>query len=153
MTNTADDSIGIEVSKDKLECHRSSDGAFEQFPNTQRGSRKLRRWIGADLPTRVVYEPTGPYHGVFAATLADHLPLIKVNPKRVRRFAESKGQLVKTDRADARVLAEMGAANDLEPDTPVAMDRPSLVELRAARAALVKDKCASGTSWIGSSRG
>lgn len=137
MTN---DSIGVDISKDKLDCHRLNDGAFEQFANTRAGFHKLRRWIGQDLPARVVFEPTGAYHGAFEATLADHLPLVKVNPKHARRFAESRGQLAKTDRADARVLAQMGAAHELEPDLPVAKDRPILRELQAARVALIKDK-------------
>lgn len=135
-----DDSIGVDISKDKLDCLRLSDGAFGQFPNTKAGFQKLRRWIGAAQPARVVYEPTGAYHGAFEAALAGHLPLVKVNPKHARRFAESKGQLAKTDRADARVLAQMGAAHALEPDAPVAKDRPVLRELQATRAALVKDK-------------
>lgn len=134
------DTIGIDISKDKLDCHRLSDAAFAQFPNTKAGFQKLRRWIGADHPARVVYEPTGAYHGAFEAALADHLPMVKVNPKHARRFAESRGQLAKTDRADARVLAQMGAAHELEPDMPVARDRPVLRELQAARAALIKDK-------------
>jgi len=135
-----DDSIGIDISKDKLDCHRLRDGAFEQFPNTKAGFRNLRRWIGPDLPARVVFEPTGAYHAAFEAALADHLPLVKVNPKHARRFAQSKGQLAKTDRADARILAQMGAAHGLEPDAPVAKDRHVLRELQAARAALIKDK-------------
>lgn len=135
-----EDNIGVDISKDKLDCHRLSDGAFAQFPNSRAGFQKLRRWIGADVPARVVYEPTGAYHGAFEAALADHLPLVKVNPKHARRFAESKGQLAKTDRADARVLAQMGAAHALEPDAPVARDRPVLRELQAARTILVKDK-------------
>lgn len=135
-----EDSIGVDISKDKLDVHRLSDKTFAQFPNTKSGFETLRRWIGPDLPTRVVYEPTGAYHGAFEAALADHLPLVKVNPKHARRFAESKGQLAKTDRADARVLAQMGAAHALEPDAPVAKDRPILRELQAARTALVKDK-------------
>jgi len=134
------DSIGVDISKDKLDCYRLSDGMYTQFPNTKAGFQKLRRWIGPVLPARVIYEPTGAYHGAFEAALADHLPLIKVNPRHARRFAESKGQLAKTDRADARVLARMGAAHGLEPDTPVAKDRPILRELQAARTALVKDK-------------
>ena len=52
-----DDSIGIDISKDKLDCHRLSDGAFEQLPNTRSGFQKLRRWVGPDLPARVVFEP------------------------------------------------------------------------------------------------
>ena len=66
-----DDSIGVDISKDKLDCYRLSDGAFEQLPNTRSGFQKLRRWIGPDLPARVVFEPTGPYHGAFEAALAE----------------------------------------------------------------------------------
>lgn len=134
------DSIGVDISKDKLDCHRLNDGDYQQFSNTAQGFQRLRRWIGSTPPARVVYEPTGAYHGAFEAALAEHLPLVKVNPKRARRFSESRGQLAKTDRADARVLAQMGAAHSLEPDAPVAKDRPVLRELQAARRALVKDK-------------
>jgi transposase len=135
-----DDSIGIDISKDKLDCHRLSDGACRQFPNTAQGFQRLRGWIGQTPPARVVYEPTGAYHGAFEAALADHLPLVKVTPRHARRFAESRGQLAKTDRADARVLAQIGRAHGLEPDQPAARDRPVLRELQAARTALVKDK-------------
>ncbi len=74
-----EDGIGVDISKDQLDCHRLSDGTFEQFPNIKPGFQKLRRWIGPDLPARVVFGPTGPYHGSFEAALADHLPLVKVN--------------------------------------------------------------------------
>ena len=40
---TMNDSIGIDISKDKLDCHRLSDGAFETFTNTRRGFADLRR--------------------------------------------------------------------------------------------------------------
>jgi transposase len=135
-----DDTIGVDISKDKLDVHRLRDGTFAQFPNTKRGFAALRRWIGKVMPDRVVYEPTGAYHGAFEAALADHLPLVKVNPKHARRFAESRGTVAKTDRADARVLAQMGAAHTLAPDTPAAKDRPLLRELQSARTALVKEK-------------
>jgi transposase len=140
MMKMTDDSIGVDISKDKLDVHRLRDGTFAQFPNSKRGFAALRRWIGSPLPARVVYEPTGAYHGAFEAALADHLPLVKVNPKHARRFAESRGAGAKTDRADARSLAQMGAAHNLAPDTPAAKDRPVLRELHSARIALVKDK-------------
>jgi transposase len=135
-----DDSIGVDISKDKLDVCRLSDDTYQQFPNTARGFQSLLRWIGKTPPARVVYEPTGAYHGAFEASLAEHLPLVKVNPRYARRFAESRGQLAKTDRADACVLAHMGAAHGLEPDLPATKDRPVLRELQAARAALIKDK-------------
>ena len=52
----------------------------------------------------MVYEPTDPCHRAFEAALADDLPPVKVNSKHARRFAESEGELAKTDRADARQL-------------------------------------------------
>src|SRR5580704_6999936 len=43
------------------------------------------------------------------------LPLVKVNPRQARRFAEATGKLAKTDRLDAALLARMGALLAIEP--------------------------------------
>ncbi len=43
-------------------------------------------------------------------------------------------------RAEARILAQMGAAHALEPDVPVTKDRPVLRELQASCTALIKNK-------------
>lgn len=107
------DSIGIDVSKTKLDCHRLSDGAHETFANTKTGFVKLRHWIGSATPARVVYEATGPYHGAFERTFSGHLPLVKVNPLQARRFAQARGTRVKTDRVDAAALAQMGTASPI----------------------------------------
>ena len=50
------DSIGIDISKDKLDFYRLSDGATESFDNTKTGIAELRRWIGSAAPARLVYE-------------------------------------------------------------------------------------------------
>ena len=134
------DSIGIDVSKSKLDCHRLSDGAFETFANTKAGFVRLRCWIGNGLPDRVVYEATGPFHGAFERALASHLPLVKINPLQARRFAQARGTRAKTDQVDAAVLAQMGAALDLQPDEPAREDQHELKELQVARTALVKDR-------------
>ena len=83
------DSIGIDISKSKLDVYRLSDGAVESVPNTRTGFAALRRWIGQAIPARVVYEATGPYHAAFERSLAGHLPLVKVNPLQARRFAQA----------------------------------------------------------------
>ncbi|PIE08528.1 MAG: IS110 family transposase [Rhodobacterales bacterium] len=134
------DSIGIDVSKTKLDCHRLRDGACETFANTKTGFAKLHRWIGKTTPARMIFEVTGPYHGAFERRLAGHLPLVKVNPLQVRRFSQELGTRAKTDRVDAVVLAQMGAAPGLQPDAPAREDQHDLKELQAARTALVKDR-------------
>lgn len=137
---TMNDSIGIDVSKDHLDAHRLSDGQAMQVANSKAGFEKLRRWIGNTPPARVVYEATGAYHGAFEKTFAGTLPLVKVNPLQARRFAQACGKRAKTDAVDAAMLARMGEALGLLPDTPKAQDLHVLKELQIARQALIKDQ-------------
>jgi transposase len=56
----------------------------------------------------VVMEATGGYEVALACALqAAGLPVAVVNPKHARDFARSMGRLAKTDRIDARMLAEL----------------------------------------------
>jgi transposase len=51
----------------------------------------------------------GSYQNVLVAALRTaELPVVIINPRRVREFAKSIGQLAKTDHIDARVLALYG---------------------------------------------
>jgi transposase len=85
-----------------------------------------------------------PDHGALERALAKAgLPMVKVNPRQARRFAEATGKLAKTDRLDAALLARMGALLQLEarpaPDETIA----ELKQLHIARDALVKDRTAA----------
>lgn len=66
--------------------------------------------------------------------------MVKVNPLQARRFAEACGTRTKTDAVDARILARMGAAMNLEPDAPVSENQLVLRDLQMARTALVKER-------------
>jgi transposase len=58
---------------------------------------------------RIVVESTGGYERALTEALsAAGLPIVLVNPWRVRRFGEGLGVLAKTDPLDARVLALFG---------------------------------------------
>ncbi|MDF2097539.1 transposase [Aquibaculum arenosum] len=136
--------IGIDISKDRLDVHRLPDGASRCFPNDPKGHRALLAWLQHDPVDRIVLEPTGAYHRAPERALAKAgLPVAKVNPRQARRFAEAIGRLAKTDRIDAVMLARMGIA--LEPATrPAASERlDTLKELHGARQALVKDRTAT----------
>ena len=74
------------------------------------------RWIGAEPVARIGCGPTNRYHRALEARLAAAgLPLAPVNPLKARRFAQALGLQAKTDKIDARMLAEMGAATDPRP--------------------------------------
>lgn len=61
-------------------------------------------------------EPTGGYEIPLAAALAAaRLPVAVVNARQIRDFARAVGRLAKTDKIDAKVLAEFGEAVKPEP--------------------------------------
>jgi transposase len=112
--------VGIDVSKRSSDIAVGSGGATNQFENTASGQAKLVAWLrssaGDRLPELVVLEATGGLErGVVAVLEAVGLPVAVVNPRQAHAFAQAVGQLAKTDRLDARVLARYGEAIGPEP--------------------------------------
>lgn len=66
--------------------------------------------------------------------------MVKINPFKVRRLAEACGPKAKTDAVDARTLARMGKALELEPDQPISNKQFDLRDLQVARIGLVKER-------------
>lgn len=141
MTETT---IGVDVSKDTLDVHLHPAGDHRQFENTPKGFRAILKWIGDQPVARLVFEATGPYHRAFERAMGDAgLPLCKVNPRQAKRFGEAIGQLAKTDRMDAAMLARFGVL--VEPGIRAAPSKiiSDLKDLHVARIALVKDRTAA----------
>jgi transposase len=103
---------GIDVSAVELVValrRAGRDLAPQRFPNTALGHRRLRSWLGAHgAGTRVTLEATGVYSLDLALFLAagEGIELAVVNPKLIRRFAQSLDERSKDDPLDARVLLE-----------------------------------------------
>lgn len=141
MTNST---IGIDVSKERLDAHRLPDGSTKQFTNDSTGHKALIRWIKSMPVDRIVFEATGLYARDLERALSSAgLPAIKVNPRQARRFAEAVGTLAKTDAVDAVMLARMGKALELAPAPPQSESILLLKELLLARRALIKDQTAA----------
>jgi transposase len=103
--------IGIDVSKQLLEvAAHESDYQF-CCANKASAFAELIVELIALRPARIVLEATGGLEiPVVAALHAAGLPVVVINPRQVRDFAKALGQLAKTDRLDARVLAHFAAA-------------------------------------------
>jgi transposase len=110
------------------------------FSNCTAGFKQLARFCAETVVIRVVYEATGSYHKGLERALGTMLPLVKVNPLQARRFAQARGVRAKTDAVDAKMLATMGLAFALEPDTSTTKLQHDLKELRAFRSGLIKDR-------------
>ncbi len=98
--------VGIDVAKAELVVVVRPSGDTWTVPNDASGLRTLVQRLEHTAPTLLVLEATGGYElPCVAALLAAALPVVVVNPRQVRDFARSTGQLAKTDRLDAGVLA------------------------------------------------
>jgi transposase len=98
--------IGIDVAKDQLDVAIGGVDEFWSVPNDDAGIQSLV----SDLRSRncglVVLEATGGFEvPAVSALAAAGLPVVVANPRQVRNFARAIGQLAKTDRLDARILA------------------------------------------------
>jgi transposase len=131
--------VGIDVSKDRLDVHVRPIGESFSVASDEAGLAMLRTRLQARKPTLIVLEATGGYEATVAAALTHAgLPVAVVNPRQIRDFARATGQLAKTDRLDARVIAHFGEAVQ-PPVRPLASEQAqALAELVTRRRQLVE---------------
>jgi transposase len=107
------------LGRDTLDAYWLSSREHRQFCNDNAGAKALAFWERKTEVSRVIFEATGIYHRCIETGLAQHgISFARVNPRQVRRFCEGSGQLAKTDRVDAALLAKMGALLELRADQP-----------------------------------
>lgn len=129
--------VGMDVSKATLDIC-VSDGQTWQVPNNDQSMDELRARVAALQPALIVLEATGGYELRAAAALAtDALPVAVVNPRQVRNYARSIGQLAKTDRIDAWVLVRFAEGVRPEPRPLPDADTQALNALITRRRQLV----------------
>jgi transposase len=103
--------IGIDVSKKWLDIAVLPSGETWRIENTADDIRNFVASLKEQAVTRIVVESTGGFEtGLVTALYTNELPVSRVNPARVREFARSIGQLAKTDKLDAKVLARFAEA-------------------------------------------
>src|SRR5947207_4188694 len=102
--------IGIDVSKQQLEVAAYESDYQFRCANKANAFGELIAELVALRPALIVLEATGGLEiPIVSALHAAGLPVVVVNPRQVRAFAKALGQLAKTDRLDARVLAHFAA--------------------------------------------
>ena len=102
--------VGIDVGKSKVDVAVAGNGTVHEWANHEQGRQVLSSWLLEQGVELVVLEASG---GIEAALVSDlveaSIPVAVVNPTRVRAFARAEGQLAKTDRIDAQLIARFGA--------------------------------------------
>lgn len=97
---------GIDVSKKRLDVELLPSKEFFSVSNDVPGIELLVSRLREHNPTLTVLEATGGFEtAAVAALMHGGLQVVVANPRQVRDFARATGQLAKTDRIDAHMLA------------------------------------------------
>lgn len=103
--------VGVDLCGSQLDIALAPTGEQWVLPDDAAGLETLKGQLLACSPQLVVVEATGGLERDFWATLsAAGLPIVVVNPARVRDFAKSQGIRAKTDTLDAQVIAAFAQA-------------------------------------------
>jgi len=135
--------IGADVSKASIDLGCLPATKRRKVDNKLAGFSKVIEWMSSKPDCLLVVESTGGYERELVYAVQDAgLPVALVNPRQVRDFAKGMGQLAKTDRIDADILALYGQHVKPRPLDPVpekdrelaalVIRRRQLIDLRVA---------------------
>ena len=132
--------VGIDVSKDKLDVVRGSQGNPEMIENKASSIKELVTTVSElQQETLFVVEATGGYERLIVESLQNaSIAVAVVNPRRVRDFAKGIGIDAKTDPIDAKVIARYGEVVPLKPAQPKTKAQKELAALVTRRRQLLK---------------
>ncbi|MDM3872690.1 IS110 family transposase [Porticoccus sp. W117] len=107
--------VGIDIGKDTLDIYILELEKHWQEENSTEGIKRLLLTLSRYRLTRVLVEATGGYERPLVEACAEKgFPVIIAQPIQVRQFARAQGQMAKTDKIDARLIAQFGAV--MQPD-------------------------------------
>lgn len=103
--------VGIDVCKAQLDVSIRPTAQSLSVTNDKAGIQVLIKHCKKLQPELVVLESTGGLERqIMTALIRAEIAVVMANPRQVRDFAKSTGQLAKTDRIDAAVLAHYAEA-------------------------------------------
>lgn len=129
--------VGIDISKHHLDIFNARSARAARIDNTGPAIAAMLDRL-RPRPALVVFEATGSYDKALTLALETAgIAFARVNPAQARDFARACGRLAKTDRIDARMLADMGRRLALRPTQALCPKRRRLTDLARRRDQLV----------------
>lgn len=118
--------IGIDVAKDKLDIY--CDGKFSQCLNSTAAIKKhFKNFNQHDF---VVMEATSKYHRRSHRLMEQMgFSVMVVNPYQSKHFGKAQNLICKTDRVDAKLLADFASKIDCKPTPSLTKQQLRLLEL------------------------
>lgn len=128
--------VGVDVAKAWLDIHHPGRPP-QRIENLPAAVRSFAARC-AKLDVWVIFEASGGYdRGLREALEAVGVRFTRVNPRHARDFAKAMGVIGKTDRVDARMLAELGARLTPPQTQPLSPSRRAIQAQATRRRQLV----------------
>jgi transposase len=130
--------LGCDISKQMLDLFDPRSGKLLRLANEPAALRAFAATLDP-AESFVVFEASGIYDRLLRHVLGEAgVAFARLNPMMVRRFAQARGRLAKTDRLDARTLSELGAMFRPSADRPPCAHRERLTAFARRRDQLVE---------------
>ncbi|MDP8212770.1 MAG: IS110 family transposase [Candidatus Zapsychrus exili] len=135
--------IGIDVSKNVFDLVVHETQTHQQFKMTSDDIQRAIKIIKKQSPNIVVLEATGGYQRTLVSKLTKaKIPTAVINPRNIRNFARSLGQLAKTDKIDASIIARYAIAIQPKPTIILNDNNQKLKDLTSRRRQLINFRTA-----------
>jgi len=126
--------IGFDVAKDWIDCAIASDAKVVRIANNEVA---ITNWLAEISIARIAlaaFEPTGGYERVLRRCLRQaDIAFVRVHPNEVCAFRMRRGVKAKTDRIDARLLADFAAEELTRRGITAAIEGDEVLRELAAR--------------------
>jgi transposase len=130
--------VGIDVGKANLDVVHHERTGIQQWSNSPEGVSQLGQVIEEWQAVLVVVEASGGYERKIVAEMHSRgIQVVVANPTRVRAYATAAGILAKTDKIDARVIAEYAAVMKPRPQEQKSEKQTDMAALVTRRQQLV----------------
>ncbi|QEY25505.1 IS110 family transposase [Neisseria zalophi] len=142
--------LGIDVSKATIDCCLISGGIFfdRRFTNNTSGYRKLKEWLDGHKATETLHcccEATGTYYEALAEYLCCYYKMSVENPRKIKGFGSAVLQRSKTDKQDAKLIAQYCKAMTPEAWQQQSPEQKQLQELTRYIARIKKQRASEST--------
>ena len=133
--------IGIDVGKSFLDIYIYENDLHWQIENQPAQIKKLASKLARYKLVRIIVEATGGYERAVVSEFAEReLPIIVVQPMKIRQFANAQGVMAKTDKIDAHIIAQFGAIMKPEPRPLPSPEIRHIRDLLARRRQLMESR-------------
>ncbi|GAB6069285.1 IS110 family transposase [Thiomicrorhabdus hydrogeniphila] len=132
--------IGVDIGKEYFDVAIAQTNDVKRFLNDELGYKALIQWM-PNQNCAIVMEATGKYSLGLALVLYEQkISVSVVNPTRIKRYAQSQLNRTKTDKEDAKLIADFAMTQRPKPWQPPSPTLRKLQEWHRVQSLLIKQE-------------